>query len=74
MGVKLASNFSKVGPFHAPHEPLRKSRALAVNPRSFPATNHPLDPANVKEPVNCVPPAGSSIRALDVLVHWSEFE
>src|SRR5665213_842800 len=74
MGVKLAPNFTNEGPFHALQEPLAKSRTLAVNPRSFPATNQPLSPANVKVPTNCVPPAGSPIRALDFLDHWSTFE
>src|SRR5665213_3134894 len=72
--VKLESNFSNEGPFHALQEPLLKSRALSVNPRSFPATNHPLPPANEKEASNCVPPAGISIRALELFDHWSKFE
>jgi hypothetical protein len=55
--------------FHAFQEPSFDKRALAMKPRSFPAKNHPLDPTKLKSPCTCVPPAGISIGAFDLLVH-----
>src|ERR1700722_19305225 len=69
IGLKLAPKSSNEGPPHGVHEASFASCALAENPRSLPARNHPLDPTKLNAPSSWEPPAGMYIGCVESLVH-----